>query len=64
VLEECTIEEQRCVVRILWTTEHNAQVSLKEYFLFTVGKYLSRKAAHDWGEEFFGGRWKVADDGR
>jgi hypothetical protein len=37
VLEECTIEEQRSVVRFLWGTGLNAQIIHKEYFLFTVG---------------------------
>jgi hypothetical protein len=37
VLEGCTTEEQRSVVRFLWTKGLNEKDIRKECFLFTVG---------------------------
>jgi hypothetical protein len=46
VLEECTIEEQRSIVRFLWEKE-----SHKAMYPVCGGKCLSRKALHNWVEK-------------
>jgi hypothetical protein len=48
VLDECTIEEQLSVVRLLWAKGLNAKEIHKEMFLGYGGKCLSRKAVHSW----------------
>jgi hypothetical protein len=48
VLEKCTTEEQRSVVRFLWAKGLNAKDINKEMFSFYGGKCLSRKAVHNW----------------
>jgi hypothetical protein len=49
VLEDCTIGEQRSVVRfILWAKKLNAKDICKEMFPVYVGKNLSRKAVPPW----------------
>jgi hypothetical protein len=62
VLEEYTTEEQRSVVRF-WKKWPYAKYIDKERFP-VYGKYLSRKALHNWVEKFSQGRSKVADDAR
>jgi hypothetical protein len=37
VLEGCTTEKQRCVVRFLWEKDSMQNIFLKKYFLCTVG---------------------------
>jgi hypothetical protein len=49
VLEECTIEEQRCSCVVLWAKGLNAKDIHKEMFPIYGGKYLSRKAVHSCG---------------
>jgi transposase len=51
-----------CVV--LWAEGLNAKDIHKEMFPVYGGKYLSRKAAHNWVEKVSQGRSKVADDAR
>jgi hypothetical protein len=46
-----TTEEQRSVVRFLWAKEFNAKDIHKEMFPVYGGKYLSRKAIHNWIEK-------------
>jgi hypothetical protein len=62
VLEECTTEEQRTVVRFLWTKGLNAEDIHKEMSPVYFGQCLSRKAFHDWVEKFSEGCSKVADN--
>jgi transposase len=64
VLEECTAEEQRCVVCFLWAKGLNAKDIRKEMFLVYGGKGLSHKAVHNWVEKFSQGHSKVSDDAR
>jgi hypothetical protein len=64
VLEDCTTDEQRSVVRLLWAIEHNAKDIHKEMFHVYCGKCLSRKAVPNCVEKFSQGRSKVADDAR
>jgi hypothetical protein len=47
VLEECTIKEQRSVMRFLWAKGLNAKDIHKEMFPVYGGKCLSRKAVHN-----------------
>jgi hypothetical protein len=47
LLEECTTEEQRSVVRFLLTKVFNAKDIHKEIFPVYVGKCLSRRAVHN-----------------
>jgi hypothetical protein len=63
VLESFT-EEQRSVLLFLWAKGLNAKDIHKEKFYVYGGKYLSRKAAHNWVEIFSEGRSKVTDDAR
>jgi hypothetical protein len=44
VLDDCTTEEQRSVVRFVWTKELGANKMFPVY----CGKCLSRKAARSW----------------
>jgi hypothetical protein len=64
VLEECSTEEQRSVVRFLWAKVFNAKGIHKEMFPVYGGKCVTRKAVHNWVEKFYQGRSKVADDAR
>jgi hypothetical protein len=47
VLEKCTTEEQRSVVRFLWVNELNAKDIHKEMFPVYGEKCLLRKAVHN-----------------
>jgi hypothetical protein len=62
VLDECTTEGQRSVVRFLWAKGLND--IHKETFRVHGGKCLPRKAVHNWVEKFSQGRLKVADGAR
>jgi hypothetical protein len=62
VLEKCTTQEQRSLVRLLWAKGLNARDIRKEMFPVYGGKCLSRKAVHIWVQKFSQGRSKVADD--
>jgi hypothetical protein len=64
MVEVCTIEEQRYVLRFLWAKALNAKYIHKEIFPVYGGKCLSRKAVHNWIEKYSQGRSKVADDAR
>jgi hypothetical protein len=57
----CTTEE---LLFFLWVKGLSAKDTHKEMFPIYGGKYLSRKAAHNWVANSFQGRSKVADDGR
>jgi hypothetical protein len=61
VLEECTTEEQRSVVRILWAKWLNAKGIHKERFPVYGGKCLSRKE-FNWVYKFSQGHSKIAAD--
>jgi hypothetical protein len=56
VLEDCTTEKQRSVVRFLWTKGLSKKIN-KEMFPVYGGKCLSRKAFHTWVEKFSQGRY-------
>jgi hypothetical protein len=63
VLDECTTEDQRYVLRFFCGQKDSMQkIFIKKCVLFTAGKCLSRKAVHNWVEKFSQGRSKVADD--
>jgi transposase len=64
VLEECTTEEKRSVVRFLSAKKLNAKNIHKDMFLVYSEKCLSRKAVHNWVKKFSQGRSKVTDDAR
>jgi transposase len=64
VPEEYATEEQRCVVRFLWANGHNEKDIHKEIFPIYGGKCLSRKAVHNWVENFSQGQSKDVDDTR
>jgi hypothetical protein len=61
VLEECTNEEHRSVVLLLWAKGLNAKDINEEMCPVYGGKFLSRKAVHNWVEKFPQGRSKVVD---
>jgi hypothetical protein len=62
VLENFTTEEQRSVGVFLGTKGLNAKDIRKEMFPVYGGKCLSRKAVHNWIENFSQERSKIADD--
>jgi hypothetical protein len=64
VLEECTAEEQRSVVRVLCGQKDSMQRICIKIFPIYGGKCLSRKAVHNWVEKFSQGRSEVAGDAR
>jgi hypothetical protein len=64
VLEECSTEEYRSVVRFLWAKGLDAKDIHKEMFPLYGGECLLRKAVRKWVEKFSQGRSKVADDAR
>jgi hypothetical protein len=64
VLEDCSTEEKRSFVCILWVKGHNAKDIHKEIFPIYGGKFLSRKAVHSWVEKFSQRHPKIADDSR
>jgi hypothetical protein len=51
VLQECAIEEQRSVMRFLWSKGLNAKDIHKEMFAVYGGKCSSCKAFHNWVEK-------------
>jgi chloramphenicol 3-O-phosphotransferase len=59
VLEACTAEEQRYVVRFCGQKDSMQWIFIKKCFLFTGGRCLSRKAIRNLVSQ---GRSKVADD--
>lgn len=64
VLEDCTVEEQRAVVRFFWAKGLSAKDIHKEMSPVYGEKCLSRKAVYNWVEKFSQGRSKVVDDRR
>jgi transposase len=62
VLEGCTTEEQRTVVRFLCAKGLNAKEINKEIYHVYGGKCLSRIEVHNWIEKFSQARSKFADD--
>jgi hypothetical protein len=50
VLEVCTNEDQRSVVRFLWAKVLNTKNIYKEMFSVYGGRCLSRKTVHNWVE--------------
>jgi hypothetical protein len=64
VLEGCTIEEQRSVVRFLWAKGLNTNDIHNKMFSVYGVKCLSRKAAHSWVEKLSQARSKLVDDAR
>jgi hypothetical protein len=56
VLEVCTTEEQRCVVRFLWAKGLNAMDIRKQMFPVYGGKCSSHNAVHNWVKKFSQGR--------
>jgi hypothetical protein len=62
VLEECATDEQRSVVRFLWTNGFSATNIHKEMLSVCGGRCLSPKAVHNWVQKFSQGHTKVADD--
>jgi hypothetical protein len=64
VLEECNTEEQRSVLRILWTARYNAKDTHIEILPVYGGNCLPHEEVHNWIEKFSQGRSKVADDAR
>jgi hypothetical protein len=61
-LEGCTTKEQRYVVDFCGKKYAVQRIFIKKYFLFTVGKCVTRKAVHNWVEKFSQGHSKVIDN--
>jgi hypothetical protein len=64
MLEVCTTEEQRSVVRFLWVKGLNAKDVNKEMFPVYGVNCLSRKAVYNRVEKFSQGHSKVTDEAR
>jgi hypothetical protein len=65
VLDECTLEEQRAVVRFFVGQRTSCKVySQGNVTCFYGEKCLSRKAVHNWVDKFAQGRSKVVDEHR
>jgi len=63
-LQDCTIEEQRGVVRFLWA-ERAKPVEIHRRFLAQYGQStMSQRKVYDWVERFKSGRTRVTEEGR
>jgi len=63
-LQDCTIEEQRGVVRFLWT-EGVKPVEIHRRMLADYGQNtMSQRKVYEWVESFKSGRKLVTDEGR
>jgi len=63
-LQDCTIEEQRGVVRFVWAEEVKP-VEIHSRMLAQYGQStLSRRKVYEWVERFKSGRTCATDEGR
>jgi len=63
-LQDCTIEEQRGVVRFLWS-EGAKPVEIHRRMLVEYGQStMSQRKVYEWVERFKSGRKHVTDEGR
>jgi len=63
-LQDCTIEEQRGVVRFLWE-EGVKPVEIHRRMLAQYGQStMSQRKVYEWVERFKSGRTRVTDEGR
>ena len=63
-LQDCTIEEQRGVVRFLWA-EGVKRVEIHRRLLGQYGQStMSQRKLYEWVERFKSGRTRVTDEGR
>jgi len=63
-LQDCTIEEQRGVVRFLWA-EGAKPVEIHRRMLTQYGQSsMSQRKVYEWVKRFKSGRTRVADEGR
>jgi len=63
-LQDCTIEEQRGVVRFVWAEEVKP-VEIHRRMLAQYGQStLSRRKVYEWVERFKSGRTCATDEGR
>ena len=63
-LQDCTIEEQRGVVRFLWA-EGVKPVEIHCRMLAEYGQStMSQRKVYEWVERFKSGRTRVTDEGR
>jgi len=64
-LQDCTIEEQRGVVRFLLETEGGKPVEIHRRMLAQYGQStMSQRKVNEWVERFKSGRTRVTDEGR
>ena len=63
-LQDCTIEEQRGVLRFLWA-EGAKPVEIYRHILAQYGRStMSQRKVYEWVERFKSGRTYVTDEGR
>jgi len=63
-LQDCTIEEQRGIVRFLWA-EGVKPVEIHRRMLAQYGQStMSQRKVYEWMERFKSGRTRVIDEGR
>ena len=64
LLQDCTIEEQRGLVRFLWA-EGAKPVEIHRRILVQYGQSTtSQRRVYEWVERFKSGRTRVTDEGR
>jgi len=63
-LQDCTIEEQRGVVRFVWA-EGEKPVEIHRRMLTQYGQStMSQRKVYEWVERFKSGRTRITDEGR
>jgi len=63
-LQDCTTEEQLCVLRFLWA-EGAKPVEIHRHMLAQYGQStMSQGKVYEWVERFKSGRTRVTDEGR
>ena len=63
-LQDCTIEEQHCVMQFLWA-QGVKPVEIHRHMLAQYGQStMSQRKVCEWVERFKSGRTRVTDEGR
>ena len=62
-LQDCTIEEQRGVVRFLWAGVKHVYIHRRMLAQYGQSS-MSQRKVYEWMERFKSGRTRVTDEGR
>jgi len=63
LLQECTIEEQRGIVRFLWAGVKPVEIQRRMLAQYRQSTMIQRKF-YEWVKRFKSGRTRVTDEGR